>query len=403
MKKLAKLFFSFTISIWEILSILPLACLALLSRFSPCKRIDIGIGPEPIINNVYHAQALKLYGYSVETYATELYYITSDFDITFWPHNRLARAFAVKILHVPFIYAIFKFKILYIYFNGGSLFGSLLLWRFEPYFYMLAGIRTVVMPYGSDIQVMDKTQNLYFKHSVFVDYPRHHLRRNIIKAKIKLWTECADHIICGCDWVDFLYHWDTLLVSHFAIDVSRIKLVIDKQEHAKNSQLPQCRNNLFKVFHAPNHKAIKGTNALIEAIEALKKEGYKIELVLAQKKPNIEILESISQSDLVVDQLVIGWYAMFAIEAMAMGKPVICNMRPDLLFLYKSAGLIGLNDPPLIHADVLSITSVLRQCLTGQIDIAHYAAASQSYVEKTHSLEAIGNVFDQINKSVLKF
>ena len=44
---------------------------------------------------------------------------------------------------------------------------------------------------------------------------------------------------------------------------------------------------------------------------------------------NEEVIKLIQRADLVIDQLVIGWYAMFAIEAMSLGKPVICNLRSD--------------------------------------------------------------------------
>ena len=39
--------------------------------------------------------------------------------------------------------------------------------------------------------------------------------------------------------------------------------------------------------------------------------------------------ELIEQADLVVDQLLIGWYGGLAVEAMALGKPVLCYLRDD--------------------------------------------------------------------------
>lgn len=56
-------------ALWIILLpllIFPLFFLALLSRFVK-KPVDIGLGPHPLINNVYHKTALERRGYSAET------------------------------------------------------------------------------------------------------------------------------------------------------------------------------------------------------------------------------------------------------------------------------------------------------------------------------------------------
>ncbi len=54
--------------------------IAILGRYSK-KSIDIGLGPEPLINNIYHKQALELYGYTAQTFVTNVYFITDKFDI----------------------------------------------------------------------------------------------------------------------------------------------------------------------------------------------------------------------------------------------------------------------------------------------------------------------------------
>ena len=63
----------------EILLIPVLFLIALLNRYN--KKYDVGIGPEPLINNVYHKMALEKNGYKVITFVAKSYYITSKFDI----------------------------------------------------------------------------------------------------------------------------------------------------------------------------------------------------------------------------------------------------------------------------------------------------------------------------------
>ena len=42
-----------------------------------------------------------------------------------------------------------------------------------------------------------------------------------------------------------------------------------------------------------------------------------------------EALGRLAAADLVVDQLVLGWYGAVAVEAMALGRPVLAYIRED--------------------------------------------------------------------------
>ena len=81
----------------------------------------------------------------------------------------------------------------------------------------------------------------------------------------------------------------------------------------------------------------------------MKDEGYDIDLRLLEKS-NDEVLKEINNADLIVDQLIIGWYAMFAIESMALEKPVICYLREDLLDFYSQKDIRSCENLPLINA-----------------------------------------------------
>jgi glycosyltransferase involved in cell wall biosynthesis len=161
------------------------------------------------------------------------------------------------------------------------------------------------------------------------------------------------------------------------------------------------KNDILKIFHAPNHKNLKGSYHLIQAVDELKKEGYKIELTLMEKVSNEEILDAICAADIIVDQLIIGWYGMFALEAMALGKPVICFIEENFEKLYISAGLLEHDELPVIKSSVFDIKNTLKNILKSKIDIYAIGEKSKAFVEKNHSIEAIGKIFDNINKIVL--
>ncbi len=81
------------------------------------------------------------------------------------------------------------------------------------------------------------------------------------------------------------------------------------------------------VVHAPNHRQLKGTDAVIAAVErAAASEGHDVRLELLEGRPNEEVRATVRSADIAVDQLLTG-YGLFAVEAMAAGLPVISNLR----------------------------------------------------------------------------
>ncbi|EJM82757.1 glycosyltransferase family protein [Pseudomonas sp. GM60] len=384
---MVRFFKNFILISWEVF-LLPFVFLAaLLARFVP-KSVEIGLGPEPLINNVYHAKALKSKGWQAETFVDSLYFITNEFDVKLVSANKLVSR-AIRLSFLPYFFSIFRYRVIYIYFNGGGLYAARLLWVLEPFLYRLAGVKVVVMPYGGDVQDMQKSGELYFKHVVDKDYPRHFRRRMIIRCKVWMWSLYADHVISGCDWVDYMQHWDTLCISHFSIDLD---------SWASSSDEP--KSGPVRILHAPNHKNIKGTRFFELAVERLKRMGYEVELIMVQGVPNAELKKMISDCDIVADQLVIGWYAMFAIEAMALGKPVLCYVRDDLEELYVRAGLLERGELPLIKCSPKDLDQVLEKLVVDRLELQAIGERGRAYVEKRHSLDAIGTMFNAINESL---
>jgi hypothetical protein len=134
------------------------------------------------------------------------------------------------------------------------------------------------------------------------------------------------------------------------------------------------------VAHAPNHGHFKGTKYVLQAVERLQAEGEQIELRLVQGVPNTEVLRLFAQADVVLDQLVGGFYGYTALEAMALGKPVISYVRsPDL----------ALPGCPIINATPNTITQVLRDLCHGRHDLASLGQRGAAYVRDHNSIEAV--------------
>ena len=180
------------------------------------------------------------------------------------------------------------------------------------------------------------------------------------------------------------------MLGHFSIDTDSVKPGGVKPGSGKK----------IIVLHAPNHKNIKGSQFFINAVEELKAEGYPIEIRLLEKLPNEELKKAILEADIVADQLIIGWYAMYALESMAMGKPVLCYLRNDLYDLYAVSGLVQRDEIPLINCTPFDVKEKIKELVQNRGKIAEIGKKSREYVIKHHSLEYVGGVFDKINKSI---
>ena len=381
--------------------IIALIPFALVARFVP-KKIDIGLGPLPLINNIYHKKVFESCGYSAETFVHHVWHITSDFDIRADQHplNKVPKiGYRLNMLRFA-ISTLFRYRCIVMYFNGGILgIGrSFLLWRAEPFILSLANVKTLILAYGSDVQDMSRSPNLLFKDAMSRDYPSHKNSRKWIAGKIDLWTSYGNHVVGGCEWVDYMFHWDTLMISHFSINEK------DWEVSDKAVSYSAVEVGPMRVLHAPNHRAVKGSDHVIKAVEALKAEGCNIELVLVEKRPNHEIRELIRSSDVVVDQLIVGWYAMFAIEAMALEKPVICNIRSDLEELYRVAGLYDENEKiPLVHATPLTIKQTLKRLYENRNTLQELGKAGRPYVMKHHSIESVAKTVGPIVQKLIGY
>ncbi|MDG2989986.1 glycosyltransferase family 1 protein [Candidatus Synechococcus calcipolaris G9] len=144
----------------------------------------------------------------------------------------------------------------------------------------------------------------------------------------------------------------------------------------------QLQNRPLKIGHAPSNRKAKGTQFLLDALDNLKQEGYKFELILVEGMSHADAKAQYQDIDILVDQLLLGWYGGLAVEAMALGKPVIVYIREqDLGFVPPEM----VNDFPFIQSSLETIEETLRLVLKMPREkLWAIAQQSRAYVEKWH-------------------
>lgn len=129
----------------------------------------------------------------------------------------------------------------------------------------------------------------------------------------------------------------------------------------------------LRIGHAPTNRLLKSTHELEAAVTQLQAEGADIELVMIEGLPWSEALALKGTCDVVFDQTAYG-YGGNAIEAWAMGIPVICGAQPATLeeYLRRFGSLpFVLTDPGTVRAALEQLLDPVRRRIWGEIGRTH--------------------------------
>jgi glycosyltransferase involved in cell wall biosynthesis len=154
----------------------------------------------------------------------------------------------------------------------------------------------------------------------------------------------------------------------------------------------------FTIFHAPTNRWAKGTKYILQVVEKLREKHKRIKLNLVENLPHTQVKDIMQAADLVIDQLLVGWYGGVAVEAMALGKPVVCYVREeDLRFIPKRME----EDLPIINANPGNLYHVLDRHINNRKNLSLIGEKSRSYVERYHDPIKIAQQMKELYESLL--
>jgi len=133
------------------------------------------------------------------------------------------------------------------------------------------------------------------------------------------------------------------------------------------------------VLHAPSSRARKGTEHVVTACREL---GLDLDVV--EGLPHEEARRRYERADIVVDQLNAGWYGLFAIEAMALGKPVITFLHDEAVRRTEEAFDVRV---PIVSATKDTLTDRLRELAAATNERRRLGAEGRAYVEQIHDVD----------------
>ena len=132
-------------------------------------------------------------------------------------------------------------------------------------------------------------------------------------------------------------------------------------------------------------------------IDVLEQLPVDVDIVVGV--PHEEARERYARADIVVDQLRAGWHGVFALESMALGKPVVTYLKPDVV--EKSAAGYGIRIP-IVPATADSLADAIRPLIDDPALRREIGAASRNYVEQVHDIDRVADRLIDVYRSLLE-
>lgn len=156
---------------------------------------------------------------------------------------------------------------------------------------------------------------------------------------------------------------------------------------------PESGNRKPLLVHAPSHKGVKGTPAVLAAVDKLK-ASHRFDFKLLHDVPRAQALAIVAKCDVFLDQFVLGCEGLAAHEAMALGKPVVCFIKPSLVHRYPKS-------LPIIIADQNNLADVLLALLKDPSCRRDVGIRSRQYIEQYHDARKIAAESTEIYADVI--
>lgn len=157
-------------------------------------------------------------------------------------------------------------------------------------------------------------------------------------------------------------------------------------------ELPSRRGPFFAggithVVHAPTQRDVKGSRYILRALEELKDEfGERLRVTVIEDMDRAKALSIFVTADLLIDQVLVGWYGAVAVEAMKMGVPVACYINDrDLDFV----PLEMARELPFLRITPFDIKERVREFLTNRDMAPELARKGLNYVMRWHEPAAV--------------
>lgn len=353
-------------------------------------------GTVPVICMRYWSQAVKAMGldsFTVMT-GTQAFDARSQFDKyfeDFTPSFLPARLRWLLGMNLALLTTLRRARVVHLTFFGFAL-GPSNLWWIESYLFRMAGIKTIIIPYGADGYMVSALTDTTLRYGLLAARPEFARAEYKTKRKTTHWMKHVDIIVSS--WmVEGLGRWDVTVHQPRVVDTDSW---LAKTSYSANDG----RNGPVKVVHAPSSRRFKGTEFVIDAVAQLQAQGLQVELILLENLPNEAIRQRLREGDVMVEQVFFTGYAISALEGLASGLPMICNLDHEA-YTRVFRRVSFLDECPVVSATPEGLARTLRVLVTNPELRETLGRASREFAEKYHSYATAQFMFGAIYDKIL--
>ncbi|MEI6040052.1 MAG: glycosyltransferase [Candidatus Berkelbacteria bacterium] len=260
----------------------------------------------------------------------------------------------------------------------------------------LFGKKIVVTFRGSDCETeldFTKTNPIILAHrdqwpSYFKNF--HHLTwqakiaKKIRTAFLSDWSDTA--VINGPYLASSVPNYD--LIIPYARDLGKIN-----QFKIQNKKI----NKKLVILHVPSDPEVKGTVYIEKAFKELADKYPDCEFKILDFMPYDQLLGEMAKADIVVDQLLVGWYGGQAVEAMALGSAVISFVEPSYLENIPFGKTL-----PIANTNVFTFKEDLEVLINSPEKIQKLMNEGPAFAAKYHDSTRIADAYQKVYEEVLK-
>lgn len=272
-----------------------------------------------------------------------------------------------------FIWSLFRYDIFHFHFSS-----SLLPRAHDLFWLKLLHKKTFMEFHGSEIRFCYNTEK--------PDYFYTDTIKEAGKLQVKINNRIFRHIgACITHDEELRKHIpaEKLYITPLRIDLTRF------QPH-----YPEPGNKKPVIVHAPSNYLAKGSKYIVEAMERLGKK-YSFEFILVMNKSQEEALEIYKRADIIIDQMFAQTYGVFAVEAMALGKPVITYISEEIRKSFPP-------DLPVFSATIDNLEEVAEKLIQdGRLREAA-GRAGRRYAENYHDDRKVAKMQAEIYRGMME-
>jgi hypothetical protein len=176
-------------------------------------------------------------------------------------------------------------------------------------------------------------------------------------------------------------------------------------------RIPRPTPRTLLLYHAVGNKDertesngvnIKSSHVYLPLVDKLKTAGWDIELLEPEGVPNLDVRFLQAQADIFLEMLTFGWFGANAREAMMLGKPVICYIRPEWLESLRQELPDYADELPIVSATPETVERVLVELIADPHKRSELGRRGREFMLRWHAPGPAAERFDAIYRRLIE-